>query len=247
MNKFVIFSCGYNCEKYIKKHMLSVQSQLYKNYIHIVVDDASTDGTYNEIMKYKDDRTIVYRNDNNIKWIQNSLKYLDKHIEDEEDIIITVDLDDWLSHNNVLNIVNNKYIKEKCWMTYSRFIDTQHLQPSTWIPIYNNSIIENKLFRESVWSFTHLRTAKAFLWNKLNKNDLKDNDGKYFRSCYDQALLMPMLEMSSPDCIGFIPDILYIYNNSNPLQVEKINRKEQEINRDIIRSKKKYKTLIRKR
>ena len=253
-NKFIIFSAGYNCFDYIEKHIKSIQNQTYKNYTHIIIDDASTDGTFEKGCKYIDDNTIIYRNNNNIKWIRNALKYLDDHIINEEDIIVIVDLDDWLPHKKVLEIVNNCYNKTDCWMTYSRFIDTMSLRLSTWIPVYTDDIIKNKLFRQSVWSFTHLRTFKAFLWNELNAkmilfenniNDLKDNKGEYFKSCYDQAILIPMLEMSSPDHISFIPNALYVYNNSNPLQVEKINRKEQEINRDIIRSKNKYKSLIR--
>ena len=54
---FVIFSCGYNCEKYIPQHIHSVNIQSYKNWKHIIVDDASTDGTFDQSMPYLSNQT----------------------------------------------------------------------------------------------------------------------------------------------------------------------------------------------
>jgi glycosyltransferase involved in cell wall biosynthesis len=246
MNKFVIFSSGYNASEYVEGHIKSIQNQFYKNYVHIIIDDASTDDTYDKAVKLKDDKTFIYRNNNNIKWISNALKYLDKHIENDEDIIVLVDLDDRLMNSNVLHIVNNAYIKSKCWMTYSRFLYSRHNTTSEWIPIYSKYHLDNKMFRKHVWSFTHLRTFKAFLWKHLNKEDLKGPDGQYVKYSYDRFLCLPMLEMSSPSHITHIPEILYIYNDINPLQVEKLHRKEQELLAYYADIKKPYKTLRRK-
>lgn len=241
-NKFVIFSCGYNCEEYVELNILSIKSQSYKNYLHIIVDDASTDKTGKKLKKYKDKNLIIYRNNENQKWIKNSLLYFDKHIQ-QDDIVLTVDLDDWLAHNNVLSTLNNYYNNDNVWMTYSDFKYLKSERLSTWIPNYTEHIIKNKLFRKNIWSFKHLRTFRAFLWDKLDKNDLKDSNGEYFKYCYDQTIFLPMLEMSSNNHIIHIPDIQYIYNDMNPQQVEKIHRQEQEAIARYIRSKKNYNTL----
>lgn len=52
---------AYNCEKYIEDAICSVLNQTYQEWEHIIVDDASTDGTFCIIQKYvrKDARIKV--------------------------------------------------------------------------------------------------------------------------------------------------------------------------------------------
>jgi glycosyltransferase involved in cell wall biosynthesis len=244
--RFIIFSCGYNCEQYVESNMSSIMGQAYDNYIHIVVDDASTDNTYKKIKRWEHDKTVIYRNDVNQKWISNALQYLDEHIQSDEDIILTVDLDDYLAHRWVFSDLNQRYNNYDCWMTYSNFKYSKSGRSSTWIPTYSRKIIENKLFRESIWSFTHLRTMKAFLWKNILDRDLRDKNGNYFKCTYDMAIGFPMLEMASPDHICYINDIQYVYNDDNPNNVDKSNLKIEQKNNDLyIRSKRKYQTLVR--
>lgn len=44
----------YNCEKYVEETIKSVLSQGYENWEHLIVDDASTDGTRKLLDKYQD-------------------------------------------------------------------------------------------------------------------------------------------------------------------------------------------------
>lgn len=239
--KFVIFSCGYNAEKYVERHMKSIQSQLYKNYIHIIVDDCSQDKTLYEINKYKDDKTIVYRNTVNQKWIRNSLQYLTPHIQ-LDDVIVLVDLDDSLAHNSVLNKLVKAYTKNDCWMTYSLFRYSNG-KTSDWIPRYTPEIYEKKLYRKAIWSFGHLRTFKGFLWDALDKEDLKDLNGNYFTCTYDQAILLPMLEMCPVGKVYFIDDVMYNYNDNHSLNVHNVMKEKQIQTAQYIRSKPVYDTL----
>ena len=242
--RFIIVSCGHNAEKYVEAHTKSIQNQLYKNYVHLIVNDGSTDKTLDEIMKYSDNKTVVRSHSDNRKWIRNVLECLPPLIKSEEDVIVIVDLDDSLAHNTVLNKVEKAYRKHNCWMTYSLFRYSNGMT-SGWIPRWPRRVYEEKLYRKSIWAFGHLRTFKVFLWNNLNKDDLKDEDGNYFICTYDQAILLPMLEMCPPEKIYFIDDVLYNYNDANPLQVEKINKKKQSETSKYIRSKPSYDTLIR--
>ena len=242
--KFVVFSCGHNCEKYISGHIRSIHNQTYLNFTHVLVDDASYDSTASIANKAQFSRLSLHQNINNIKWIRNAMAYLDEYIESDEDVIVLVDADDYLAKRNVLWDLNNIYQQKNCWMTYSLFVDA-YGRVSNWIPPYTKEIREKKLYRSSVWSFTHLRTFKAFLWHNLNKEDLKDPEGGYAKYAYDRFLLMPMLEMSSPDKITFIPEVQYVYNNDNPFQVEKINRSEQERMAAYVNQKSKYEAIQR--
>ena len=63
----VIVPC-YNVEKYIEKSIDSIMSQSYKNIETILIDDCSTDGTYDKIVKLKEkynDKIIVIKNEKN--------------------------------------------------------------------------------------------------------------------------------------------------------------------------------------
>jgi len=238
MQKFVIFSCGYNCSSYIKKHIDSIKSQKYDNYVHV------SDDTAKIISSNKHNKLVSYRNYKNSKWISNALQYLDFNIESEEDVIVIVDADDWLAHDYVLKKLNEVYTEEKAWMTYSLF---KYLSgnDSSWIPKYSSKNFCKRDFREYIWSFTHLRTFKSFLWQNLNKDDLKGPDGNWTKYTYDMALLFPMLEMCQKNKIKFINNIMYVYNNQNPLQVEKKFKPAQQAMGRWFRSKSKYDILER--
>jgi len=223
--RFIVFTAGFNSEKWAKKNINSIKKQNYSNYVHVIVDDATTDGTSKEIEEVKHNKLIVYRNENNIKWVSNALKYLPEHIESDEDVIVIVDMDDWLSNENVLNILNKKYIKNKVWMTYGNYA------------VYNNNSIIKKAFKKAKQnnkrtvngsSYIHLRTFKAFLWNAINKEDLKGPNGKYISCTYDRAIMYPMMEMCPIDKIHHFEEVLYIYNSGNTLNVSKIMRQQQK-------------------
>lgn len=244
MQKFVIFSCGYNCSQYIKKHIDSIKSQKYDNYIHVIIDDCSTDDTNKIIEENKHDKLVTYKNYKNVKWVSNALRYLDAHIESEEDVIVIVDADDWLAHDYVLKKLNEVYTKEKSWMSYSLF-KYPNGKDSSWIPKYSYDTIIERNFRKVIWSFTHLRTFKSFLWQNLNKNDLKNPDGNYTQYTYDMALLFPMLEMCQKDKIQFIKNVMYVYNNENSLNVDKKFKGAQQAMGKWFRNKPKYDMLER--
>jgi hypothetical protein len=90
-----------------------------------------------------------------------------------------------------------------------------------------------------------LRSFKAFLWDALGKYDLKGPDGEYTPYTYDQALLFPMLEMCPYGKIQFIDNVMYVYNNENPLQVEKFDKVKQQALGRWFRSKNRYPVLNR--
>jgi glycosyltransferase involved in cell wall biosynthesis len=235
--RFVIFSCGYNAENFVEGHMASIQQQLYKNYVHVIVDDCSSDGTWDRVRALSDNRTVSYRTEKNQKWIANALQFLNSHIESDEDVIALVDLDDSLAHNTVLNKVEKAYRDKDCRMTYSWFRYIKSNQTSEWIPQYDQNTIRKKAYRKVIWSYTHLRTFRAFLWKNIKESDLKDITGNYFKYAYDQAICLPMLEMCAEPEIKFIPDVMYLYNDNNPIQVEKIHRRDQERTARYIRSR----------
>lgn len=63
--KFSILCPSYNHEKYISCFVDSVLSQKYTNFELIIIDDNSSDNTYEKVKKYDDARLKVYKNNIN--------------------------------------------------------------------------------------------------------------------------------------------------------------------------------------
>lgn len=82
---------AYNAEKYILKTIDSVINQSYKNLQIIVVDDCSTDDTYNLVKSIDDDRIELYKTDFN-SHISNACNETFKHIKG--DYVAHLDADD---------------------------------------------------------------------------------------------------------------------------------------------------------
>lgn len=222
-HRFIVFSCGYNCSPWIEQHMKSISNQTYENFVHVLVDDASTDDTTHRIKNFAKRNTFFYTNEKNLKWLANSVKYLDRHIESENDIIVVVDMDDWLAHSGVLTRLNEVYNRKGCWITYGTFqsSDGGRIRPEHG----ENKFMHKRAFQKAAWAQTHLKTFKAFLWQHIDKQDFKV-DGEYAPCNYDRALMYPMMFMTPTEKIRWLPDIVYILNVKNPLRTKVINREQ---------------------
>tara|TARA_R110002126_G_scaffold187448_3_gene336146 strand:- start:5595 stop:6329 length:735 start_codon:yes stop_codon:yes gene_type:complete len=224
---FKIITPVYNSEQWIKKCIDSVKAQSYSNFEHIIVDDCSTDNTLQiAIAEAKGDpRFKVVKKDSRMGVMHSHVtgtELLGKDA-DPEDVFIHLDGDDWLAHDTVLQKVNEVYQQEGCWMTYGNYEATDGTAPVC------ASRAENLMIRLHIlqgWPFSHLRTFKKFLWDKIKVESLLDSQGKMFTSACDVAILSPMLEMAG-NRIQFIKDVLYVYNRENPLNEDKDHLDDQ--------------------
>ncbi len=231
MQRFVVFSCGRDCAEFAEKHIKSIRGQTYQNYYHVIVDDASKDdGTYKTLVAHHDPkRTKIIRNKKNHGWLHNAAKYLSSYVQSEEDVIVVVDLDDYLADDYVFERLNNAYNRKRCWMTYGTWaipederIDKKYR--TKWgvdkpkpRPREAGEVLKTRDFRSSA-AFSHLKTFKAFLWNAIDKEkDFKGPDGKWAPCCYDRFIMYPMLEMTPTGKIYRVKDLVYMYNIANPL------------------------------
>lgn len=244
MNRFIIVIPFYNVEQWIKTCLSSVKKQIYTNYVCIVTDDISTDKSSNIVQNYikSDDRFIFIKN--------TEKKYALKNIYDsilianpaDEDIIVTLDGDDWFENENVLSVLNSYYQNNDCLMTYGSYREF----PSNLIGKYSKQIpqviIDNNSYRNYEWCSSHLRSFKYKLWKRIDKNDLLDTDGKFYRMAGDLSFMFPMLEMAG-NRAKYINDILYVYNLDNPFNDHKIDNTLQLTLEKQIRNKKKYDLL----
>ena len=230
----------YNCEEWIQKCIKSIQRQKNKNFKCILVDDMSTDNSVETINKEISncDRFELVVNKEKKFALRNIVEAIDMFNCEEEDVIILLDGDDWLSSRNTLDKLCEAY-NDDTLITYGSYVLSPFgvigPEPSQYPP----EVIKNNLFRQDKWRASHLRTFKYKLWKNINLNDLKDKNGKYYEMAYDQAIMLPLLEMSA-ERSKYIPDILHVYNKQNPLNVDKIKTQQQVATAKEIREKKRY-------
>lgn len=241
-NKFKIVIPFYNCEQWIHKCIASLQAQRYKNFECIMVDDMSTDGSSQVVEKLikKDSRFRLKNNKEKKYALQNIVEGIEDFNCEDNDIVILLDGDDWLSSSAVLGHLNENY--KDSLMTYGSYVfhprGVRGPEPSPYPP----EVIENNAFRQDKWRASHLRTFKYKLWKNIKMEDLKDSDGCYYQMTYDQAIMFPLLEMAGSRA-RFIPEILHVYNKENPLNVDKIQTQKQVDTAIEIRQKPAYNRL----
>jgi len=226
-NTFRIITPVYNAEKWIGKCIQSVKDQTHTNFTQVIVDDCSTDNTFEEINKAisGDSRFRVYSKHSKQGVMHSHIYGVSAGCSgaQPEDIIVHLDGDDWLAHNNVLSYLNEEYNKSECWVTYGNFKRTDG-EPSSCRPYDLMFGFRNEILRN--WPFSHLRTFKKFLWDKINHSSFLDSNKKLLSCACDVAIMCPILEMAH-DRVKFIEDILYVYNRDTPINEDKVDLSDQ--------------------
>jgi len=116
----------YNSEKYVSETIKSVVNQTYKNWEFIIIDDASTDGTYDIITSasFSDDRIKIFRLDKN----HGQSYALNFGLKKSScDLIARIDNDDLMARDRIEKQVSymNRYPEVAVVGTYVNYIDSQ--------------------------------------------------------------------------------------------------------------------------
>jgi len=158
----------------------------------------------------KDRCTVVNNIDH--KWqIPNLYEPVHKYCKDDE-IIVNVDGDDWLTHPEVFSQINAAYSSADVWITYGSFIEYPSYKLGFCRP-YTKHVLDRKGFRKHPFVSSHTRTYYAGLFKKIRLEDFMYH-GEFFISSGDLAMMWPMLEMAH-DRFAYIPYANYHYNRAN--------------------------------
>ena len=242
-NHFTIFIPAYNVEQWAEINLASVFSQEYKNYDLFYINDSSTDNTELIVQNFCQDKIF-----NGLKktYIKNSFNKgkmfnLYNYIKDlrEDTIVVILDGDDWLYDCDVLNKLDKVY-NENIWMTCGSYVT----KPGEQIvkPVLSDGYWEGNI-RNKTWQFSHLTTFRKDLFSKIKKKHFLDKKGTFLSATSDQAIMWPMAEMSGPEHLYVVDDILYCYNLRNPISDHFINRYDQLSLEKDIRSIEPYERL----
>jgi len=200
-----------------------------------IIDDASTDNTVKVAVKTSngDPRIKILRNKKNTGVVFNQTSNFVHHAKpNDEDVIVTLDGDDYLINAQVLSHLKQIYSKGY-WLTYGG-IDhsplTQH--PKEYYTEINWSVS----LRSQTFCLSHLRSHKFFLLKNIKSVDLKDKEKNFFKFGVDVALCIPMAEMAGKNKCFHIKDKLYYYrlhNNNVHKSSEKNKKRGEHIQGDL--------------
>lgn len=252
MNKFVVISTCHNVSDWISINLEITKYQSYKNFIAVYANDNSTDNTKEIINQYiKDDKRFfcidTVNGGSQYKAYFSAIDFLSQsNLISDEDIIVEVDGDDWLSSVFVLDYLNQIYNSKNCWMTYGQYqlYPTGNLGGHSQMEILDN-VDKDNLHRYNPFPYSHLKTYKYHLLKKVNRQDLIDpRTNDYFKYAFDHGLCIPMVEMAGKSRIYRCEDILYTLNRSQELKNEgKVKTNEQKETEFLIRKGKVYNRL----
>ena len=221
--KFVVVIPSYKNSQWCIQNITSALNQNYNQFRIIFTDDCSPDDTFSRVRDVvnsssKGKIVTLIQNSNRLGALHNLYNMI--HSCQDDEIILTLDGDDWFPDNEVLNKLNAVYSNDGIWMTYGQYKNSTDGQSGVAQP-YPQHIIDSNQFRHHVWGASHLRTFYSWLFKKIRKEDLMQH-GTFFPMTWDFAIMLPMLEMSGSHS-KFLGDILYVYNMDNPINDHKVN------------------------
>ena len=234
-DRYLIVVAARNAEKYIGRCLESVKTQTHQLRKCIVIDDASTDRTFEAIADAVGSTTLdtkfFVQERGTRQWsLSNIVRAIREHGRDG-DVVVILDGDDELKPN-ALQRLDEAY-RMGAWMTYGNFVTTSG-KPS-WMPPYPLKALREGLVRQYPWQASHPKTFRKELFDKLTDEDFTDG-GKWFQTAGDVALMLPLLEMAGERAM-YIPETLYVYNDENDENDHKVDPEGQVRVRDLIYAK----------
>ena len=213
-----IISPTYNCKRYIKAHVLSVQDQLkhYRQIVHVIVDDCSTDGTRERLLEMVGDHHIVLKKENSASALESFMDAVGndsgpnfrKSIK-EDDVIFWLDGDDWLCDPRAIKKMMSAYSRnpevEMCYSNHLNWEGDSKIGGG-----FSHPLSHRTLVRYDNVAYSHLRSFSPHMLELVADWRLRDDNGDYWKFAGDSALFLPMLEVAKR--VKYIQEPFVIYN-----------------------------------
>ena len=224
--RFKVVMAGRDCFPFVQRSLESVASQSDVAFDVCVIDDASTDLRQPDYMDAFARRVgwNFVRNETHQGALYNHVTAVNIMSPEPDDVIVSVDADDRLSHPQALSRLRTYYDVYQPLLTYGsyrcdpedpRVTPAKHLPDEVILGNTYRAFSARKDLPDPIW-FNHLRTVKHELFTRLDPTvDFMHEDGSWLKTCYDLAITIPSLEMAAGRYV-MVPDILYVYTRNNP-------------------------------
>jgi len=225
MYKIIII--GGPAENYIQRCLNSIINQDLEDWEACVVLDPVGDGTYEKAKEFSSDKIKVILNEERMFALPNIIRCVKELNPSDEDVLVTVDADDWLEGPSALTKLDDYYKRNpELLVTHGSWQQFPNRDEIT-----NNGAYSEIDFRKGIrkvpFRASHLRTFKYKLWKRIKEEDLKGPDGKFYPSAWDLSFMWPLLEMAGIKRVQYIPEVLYNYNQETPFNDAKVRLEEQ--------------------
>ena len=221
-NKIVFISPMYNASPHLPELIESMKEQTSSNFLHILIDDMSTDGSFDlacELTR-NDDRFQIRKNREKRWALKNVVKVAREYEKDPNTIIAVIDADDALCNENTVKIISEAYTDpelDTAWTGHSWDINSMNI---------SRELPENINPYQYPWCTSHLKTWRATTLLGVSDENFKNLDGIWFKRGYDQALYLPLLYLSHKR--AYIDEICYLYRiNSKSVDIRIWSEKDQ--------------------
>lgn len=242
---------------------LSLISQTYRDWGLIIIDDNSGNGLelfIEQLVKEFSSKVTFIKNRAREGAAANLYKAIHYFTGNEDSVIVTLDGDDALIGNRVLESIMDRYIHENGDMLVGKMYRTDKLSAHY---KYRPNFISPRKYGGNVWQ--HLRSFKKKLFDSLSIFDLKlENKIKgaeehsllsrlsqtwsWVKACSDYAMMVPICEMSSNPLIE--DNFNYLHDRTTPSTselrvlkdsiIENILSKKAKTAEDIIEGRKEF-------
>ena len=192
-----IVTPNYNCQKYIAETIESVLKQTYTNWEMLIVDDCSTDGSYETALEYskKDTRIKVFRNEKNSGAAISRNKAIE---ESEGEYLAFLDSDDlWLPEKLEKQI---KFMQDNgCDFSFTKY---EHIDEQ------NHSLLKvAKVIKRLTYKRMMLHCFPGCLTVIYNQKKIGKIYTPNIKKNNDSALFYPVLRVTSnamglDECLG---------------------------------------------
>ena len=232
MKKVVFISPMYNASYHLPDLIESMKEQTNNNWEHIIIDDMSTDESYDIACELtRDNDHFQVRKNKQKKWALKNVVEVAREYQNDPDIIIAnIDADDSLCNENTVSILLNSYKSpdlDTAWTSHTWDINGMNI---------SRELPEGVNPYQFPWCSSHLKTWRSTKLLEIDDSNFKDLDNNWFKRGYDQALYLPLLKISNKR--KFINEICYLYRiNSKSIPVRLLSEKDQMDTVRLVRSR----------
>ena len=234
--EIVVVSTFYNCQDYISRCITSVAAQDYDNYRHILIDDSSTDNTVDVVLatldslpEYLRERFVIVYNNDRKGAVYNQVTAI-REINNPNAIVMILDGDDSLINDNTIFNYYNGIYDGTTEFTYGSCWSMADNIPLISQP-YPAAVKQTRSYRQHhfnwILPYTHLRTFRQQLIRDIPNSNFQDSVGNWFQAGGDGSTFYSLIEAADPAKVKCLQQIVYNYNDMNPLNDYKVNGQEQ--------------------
>ena len=219
----------YNVEDYVEKCINSIINQTYENIEIIIINDGSTDNSYEICKRFKDKRIKLFTIKN--KGLSGARNY--GISKSKGKYLAFVDSDDYIE-NNMIEVLYNNLIKEDADLSCCSLYE-----------VFKNEII-SKSKKDKYYVMNNYETIKrtftdeglnVYVWNKLYKKDLfKKIKFPVNKNSEDIYVMYEIISLCEKVVYESIPKYYYvqrknsIVNNTNKINIDAIEASLHAIN-----------------